>query len=228
MSFNINEFLTNAGEGFARETHFSVEITLPKILQDLTNKGQDRDISFMCNAAQIPGRRLETVTQSRFGMGLYQPFAVGAVFTPLTLEFYCDAKADTLKLFHSWHDRVFQPMTDSAGNKVNGLKVEFPDNYLTTLSLFQHDVKGDKIAEWKFYDAFPEAITPIQLSWSARNSFIVVQTEFAYAYFEQAQPPQSVTSVAGNPSPAQNNRLPKVAETPINLTPMMPGTSNIV
>lgn len=198
MPFNINEFINNTGVGFAREAHFEVQFSLPAIVQ-----GNARQLSFLCNAANIPGRRIEKVNVRRYGMGFEQPFAIGTAYDALSLDFYCDGAADNLKILHKWMDSIFSFST------TDFQQVEYSSKYTTTLNLFQYDVTGKTIAEWIFYDAFPEGLPPINLNWNARNSVIIIPVAFGYSRYEQKTVDQGVKSVSGSTKPAQNNRLPE-------------------
>lgn len=206
MPFNINEFVQGASTGFAREAHFEVQFNLPKIVP-----GDGRKLSFLCHAANIPGRRIEKVNVRRYGMGFSQPFAIGTAYDSLSLDFYCDGRAQNLKTIHKWADSIFSFSND------HFQQVEYSDNYTTTLSLIQYDVTGKTIAQWSFYDVFPEVLPSVNLNWSTRNSIIIVPVVFGYSRYEEKSniSDTATNSITGNIKSGINNLLDQVS--PVNV-----------
>lgn len=231
MPFNINDFIQNTQGGFAREAHFEAILQLPKSLAngsvapngiadaatnpqsnrnninslrdpDATNSvSQIRQLSLLCSGAQLPGRSISTTTVNRFGQGFTQQFAVGTRYEEFSLDFYCDAKASNLKLLHTWMDSIFSFDIDTYQ------QVEYSDNYTAPMSLLQYDTQGKQIAEWKFEEIFPVSLPPINFSWAARGSFIVVQAVFGFARYEQLKSPKTFTAVSDTFKKAASNRL---------------------
>lgn len=199
MPFNINDFIQNTKTGFARDAFFEIQLNLPASVEGVDS----RQLAFMCHSASLPGRKIENINVSRYGMGFTEPFAVGTSFDELTVEFYVDGNAENLKTLHRWMDSIF------VFGGQNNQQLEYSDNYTVTISLFQYDVTGKKIAEWKFYQAYPEGLPPVSLSWAAKDRILSATAVFRYSRYEQIKITEPTTSVDGQTKPAQNNRLPE-------------------
>lgn len=218
MPFNIESFKDLTKEGFAREAHFEAILSLPKSISNpdasettslssirqpgTTSSDQVKKLSLLCSAATLPGRRISTTTVNRFGQGFRQSFATGTQYDALSLEFYCDARAENLKLLHLWMDSIFSFDVNTYQ------QVEYSDNYTAPMTLLQYNTQGETIAEWYFEEIFPEALPPVNFSWAARGSFIIVQAIFSYAKYQQLATPKTQTAVSDSFKKAQNNRLP--------------------
>jgi len=57
------------------------------------------DLSFLCNAASLPGSSFSTTENLQDYYGISQKFAYRRDFDDLTLDFYVDSKYQTLKFF---------------------------------------------------------------------------------------------------------------------------------
>ena len=210
MPFNVNDFIAATKDGFAREAQFEISITrAPSFLTEIVEQvSPSRQLSFLCGIAELPTRNMETVTYSRYGLGLQQQMVVGASYAPLNLNIYCDAKAENIKILHRWMNEIFPP--DSPGRKINAQHVEFKDNYETEIELTQYNTEGQKIANWKFYEAFPISLRSINFNWAARNSFIIIPATFAYTYYiEEGSESNASSQTTGATKPTQNSQLPR-------------------
>lgn len=207
MPFNIEQFKQTVGSGFARQAHFEVIMPLPTILNAAS--GQAQSLSFLCNAAQLGGRSLDVKSVSKGGLNYYQPFTTGVAYDDFSLEFFCDSKGETLKLMHRWLDKIFSFET------ANYQQLEYRDNYSTTMILLQYDAVGKVICEWEIYDAFPKQLPSLQFDWNARDMYLTVPAVFAYSRYTQKRGNEGVTTITGNPFPAQRNRLPVQSTLPI-------------
>lgn len=162
---------------------------------------QIRQLSLLCAGATLPGRNIETTSVNRYGQGFRQAFAVGTQYEPLSLEFYCDARAENLKLLHTWMDSIFSFDNDTFQ------QVEYSDNYTSSMSLIQYNTSGSQIAEWQFEEIFPMSLPSISFNWAARGSFIVLQATFGYAKYSQLKAPTTSTRVSDSFRKASSNQL---------------------
>ena len=67
------------------------------------------DLSFLCNAASLPGSSFSTTENLQDYYGINQKYAYRRDFDTLTLDFYVDAKYQTLKFFELWMDYIASP-----------------------------------------------------------------------------------------------------------------------
>jgi hypothetical protein len=207
MAFNVNDFINQTKDGFAREAHFEIIFTLPNIIS-----GNVKKLSFLCNSAAIPDRRLDTVKVRRTGQGFINSFAVGSEYGHLDLSFYCDAKSDNLKLVHKWLDAIFEVQGPD-----NLHTVAYRDDYVTTVTLIQYDSQGKVIAEFEFVEAFPEFISKINFSWGSHNNLVTIPVSFVYSYYiEKGQKPTVSDSITNNLQQSKINETTQKAASFIN------------
>ena len=198
MAFNINTFVQQTKDGLAREAHFELIITLPPIVS-----GDARKLSFLCNSAGLPDRRFETAKVRRTGQGFINSFVTGAEYGHLDVTFFCDAKAENLKLLHKWMDAIFEVQGPSQLHTV-----AYRDDYATMIKLIQYDSQGKSISEWDFIEAFPEFLSRINFSWASKDTLVSVPASFVYSYYiEKGQGPTVDEVKQTNLQEAQNNRL---------------------
>lgn len=207
MAFNINNFIEQTKDGFAREAHFELIILLPSIVS-----GDSRKLSFLCNSASLPDRRLETAKIRRTGQGFITSFVTGSEYGHLDVTFLCDSRADNLKLLHKWMDSIFNVQGPTGLHTV-----AYKDDYATKITLIQYNSEGKAIAEWDFLDAFPEFLSKVNFSWASKDNIISVPASFVYSYYiEKAQTPTIEQQKQTNLQEAQNNRLAARAAQNIN------------
>jgi hypothetical protein len=187
MSFNIKEFSAATQDGLLREAHFELFVSLPRTIQ-----GNIRQLSVLCSSATLPERQAEVVEIRRQGSGLQSPYVTGLKFTPLNVSFYCDAKANTIRLFQQWLDS----MMSYKGASQNLNLVQYKSEYKSTLNLLQYDSQGEQVAQYDFFTAYPVSVGPINFSWASRNSLVLVPVTFMYTYYEMKPPAGSVSSTS--------------------------------
>ena len=204
MAFNINNFLNALPDGLAREAHFEMQIDLPAIVE-----GDARQLSLMCSSASIPNRTADIAQIRRGGQGLLSPYATGLSYTPLNVSFYCDVESNTIRSLQKWLDSY---MDLNIGNLY---AMQYKENYVTDIKLIQYNSKGDAIANYTFYAAFMQSFGPVNFSWAAQNSLVIVPATFAYTFYKiDDSPPRSTKNSSTTLQPAQNNRLPVTGNTP--------------
>lgn len=195
MPFNINEFISHAGKygEFAKADKFDVRITIPNALQRGNSFGT-RELAFQCEAAELPGRSVNTIEYRHHSFVERIPHFNN--FNEITLTFLCNNQFAEKKLFDQWIDSMV-PLQ-------NGLVKYTQDDsyqniYTSTLKIRQYSLTGpsftvnaqdgtfnDKIKPiyvCTLIDAIPVAISPLSLSWSD-DSTHRLQVNFAYKYWK--------------------------------------------
>ena len=213
MAFNIKNFIGQTIDGFARQAHFDLIITLPNVIS-----GDARKLSFLCSSASIPDRRMETAKVRRTGQGFINSFVTGSEYGHLDVVFYCDAKAANLKLLHKWMDAMFEVQGPN-----NLHCVAYRDDYVAKkINLIQYDAQGTAIAEWDFTEAFPEFLSKIDFSWANKDSIVTIPASFVYSYYvEKGQGPSSAQLASTILQAAQNNKLASYASSVVNENPIL-------
>lgn len=158
------------------------------------------DLSFLCNAASLPGSSFSTTENLQDYYGISQKFAYRRDFDDLTLDFYVDAKYQTLKFFEQWMDYIaspdqsYQVVSNNDSKRVDSFyRFQYPEEgagYKCTIDLHKFDkdyeyVRGSSYTGTKneiiytFVNAFPKSIASIPVSYDA-SEILKCSVTFAY------------------------------------------------
>lgn len=197
---NISSFIDTFGAG-ARANRFQVEFQLPKgidfstdntkAVRDIAtavntisvNKGNsaklnknlnsNNAISIACNSAQLPGSNL----QVDYNYVLNRHIAKAYDTQPVSFTFYSDEYYSQRRFFESWFNTVIN---------VNQT-LNFHDEYVSDLRIYQLDRKGNKTYGVILYDAFPTTVAPVDLSTEQDNSIVRINVTITYKRWESAE-----------------------------------------
>lgn len=165
-------------------------LNLPNtIFSDLTTKvlGDENDgkkyaksdisryLGLQCEAAELPGKQLQTQEARIYGPSYKVPFR--AAYTDIGLTFLCTNEFYERKLFDRWLESIIPTDTNN---------VRFPKGdgnlgkgYMTDIKIVQYDDFVKQIYAVQLIDAFPVAINSQPLSWS-EDGFHRLTVQFAY------------------------------------------------
>ena len=135
------------------------------------------DLSFLCNTASLPGSSFSTTENLQDYYGINQKYAYRRDFDTLTLDFYVDAKYQTLKFFELWMDYIASPgdysvVTDSdQTSEISFYRFKYPKEqggYKCRIDLHKFDkdygsTKNDIL--YTFINAFPSSLASIPVSY---------------------------------------------------------------
>ena len=205
MAFSINQFIQETQKGLARDAHFEMLFSLPSIVS-----GNVRQMSILCNSANVPERAAEVVQVRRSGHGLLSPYVTSTAFAPFSVTFYCDADGETIKTMLSWVDSMMD-----FKNVGNFNMVQYKANYTSDITLNQYNSDGSGVASYKFAGAFPSSVGPVNFSWASRDNLVLIPATFTYTTFRIGDaPPKALPNISTTPQPGKNNRLPVTGNTP--------------
>jgi hypothetical protein len=200
MSFSPNIFLSNIKnkDGLSRPNRFEVIIPIPRyignfveqstlekilsipvtLFADSQNTGENsnpsisRYLSLQCEAAELPGKTLQTADVKIYGPIFKVPYQ--AQFNDMTLSFLCTNEFYERKLFEKWLEAIMPMDTNN---------LRFPKDeltrYLTNIKIIQYDDFIKKIFIVELIDAFPIGIANQSLSW-AEDGFHRLGVQLAY------------------------------------------------
>ena len=179
------------------------------------------DLSFLCNAASLPGSSFSTTENLQDYYGINQKYAYRRDFDTLTLDFYVDAKYQTLKFFELWMDYIASPgdysvVTDSdQTSEVSFYRFKYPKEqggYKCRIDLHKFDkdygsTKNDIL--YTFINAFPSSLASIPVSYDG-GDVLKCSVTFTYdRYFvnrggggtvQEANDGNDTTASSNNPS----------------------------
>jgi hypothetical protein len=137
-----------------------------------SNPSVSRYLALQCEAAELPGRTLETTPVRIYGPSFEVPYRMQ--YTKTTLTFICTNDFYERKLFERWMDAIIPSDTNNP---------RFPKSqvsrYLTDIRIIQYDDVVRQIYAVDLIDAFPTGISPQALSWGD-DAFHRLSVEFTY------------------------------------------------
>ena len=139
------------------------------------NPAMSRYLALQCEAAELPGKTLQTTDVKIYGPTFKVPYQTQYSDIPLT--FLCTNEFYERKLFDRWMEAIMP--TDT--NNLRYSKDE-ATRYMTNISIIQYDDFIKKIYVVELIDAFPYGVAPQTLSW-ADDGFHRLGVQFAYQKF---------------------------------------------
>lgn len=167
----INDFKSQMIGGGARPNQFYVQLTFPSYVGLGVVAGQQAQ--FLCRSAQLPASTIEQITTLYRGRPVQ--FAGERTFQPWTVAIYNDTSFNIRNALESWQNGIQN--YDTTLGRVN------PTQYQVDLNVYQLDRSGAIIKSYKFVDAMPINIGPIQLDYDQQNQIEQFDVEFTYNYF---------------------------------------------
>jgi hypothetical protein len=130
-----------------------------------------RYLALQCEAAELPGRTLQTQEAKVYGPVFKIPYQTQ--YNEMTLTFLSTNDFWERKLFDRWIEAIHPSDT-------NNLRYsKGPDTYMTQIKVIQYDDFIKQIYAVELMDAFPIGIAPQSLSWS-EDGFHRLSIQFAY------------------------------------------------
>ena len=137
-----------------------------------SNSSMSRYLALQCEAAELPGRTLQTADVKIYGPTFKVPYQ--SQYGDTTLTFLCTNEFYERKLFDRWIEAIHPSDT----NNLRYPKGE-KSRYLTNIKIIQYDDFIKKIYAVELMDAFPIGVAPQQLSWS-EDGFHRLSVQIAY------------------------------------------------
>ena len=179
MPFKISEFrgkaLNNAG---ARANLFEVVMTAPQIATEL-NADSGKEFSFACKASAIPTMTVGVVEVPYFGRVVKVPG--NKTFDNWSVTVINDEGFLVRNGFEKW----VASMGTHKGNVQSAASTKLEAGLYGNATVQHYGKTGatSKIAEYKFVNIFPVAVSEIALGWDANDAIEEYTVEFAYDYW---------------------------------------------
>ena len=159
MAFSFTEFKSNLQQGGARPSLFKVELLYPeRIVNPPTNS------EFLIKGATIPASNIGT--HEVFFHGKSIKVAGDRTFDTWDTTIINDENFAIRNAIEEWMSLVSDyqlNIRDTQFGIAEGENV----NYKKELKVVQYGKTGDILKSYKFYNAFPTALSPITLDWGA-------------------------------------------------------------
>ncbi len=205
MARGISDFKSKLVKGGARPNLFLVRLNFPVSLTNVIDVNDNLSSpleltyksEFLIKSAQIPASSIGVIDVPFRGRMLKVPG--DRTFEPWTVTVINDGEFSLRKAFERW-SRGINALTENVSQL--GYGGGDPTSYCVDMSVFQLSrdnqipnktpttmnslgVDGmEVIRAYRFYDAWPSALSPIDLSFEANDQIEEFTVEFQYNYYE--------------------------------------------
>jgi len=180
----INNFLSefHGENGYALPSRYEVMITSP-------GEGDARKVSMNCESIELPGRAVTKETNiSQYGIQSEQ--VKGMSFAgAVGMSFYASSDLSERVFFEKWQEEMWD---------VGRWEVGYYKNYIKEVDIYILDQQDTRRFGIRLFEAYPEAIGPSSLSYSA-GDIIKIPITMNYRYWQtldiNSQPPNLLEKV---------------------------------
>jgi hypothetical protein len=169
---NISAFKSQL-QGGARPNQFSVEVSFPPGIANAWTAVAPLQAAFLVHAASIPASSIQPANAPYRGRDVY--LAGERTFAPWTISIYNTESFSLRNAFESWSEMINANVSNTGRTS--------PAQYQADLAVIQYDRNNIALKSYKFIDAFPIEISPIELEYSKNNQVESFQVTLAYQYY---------------------------------------------
>lgn len=156
----IRKFIDKVGrDGFALQSKYRIDITLPPILMTENNAVTVEDLSLYCSMATLPKVMLNTNDIKTYGPARQYVYErSGGETTPML--FYIDRNMHIKRFFDLWVEKI---------HSLKNFHLSYYDEYTTEIKVTQLDNQGNDVYSVVLVGAFPKTVNDLQLSADATS-----------------------------------------------------------
>lgn len=214
--------------GMAKSSAYSVSFSLEDACKNhIINRGVPATafngnglINLFCNDAQLPNISSQTGTQTGLYTGEGQvSYAVGRLFTDVSLGWYCDRDMIPMKFLQAWHDFIYTGNSGSfitsadkqlevSSSRSEKTKLRYPGEYYGKIRITKNEdeIAGQSMT-YLLLDAFPYSIDATPLSYGS-NQLVNVSASFQYSKYKIFTNKLSVAETPAAEVPKQKKPTP--------------------
>jgi hypothetical protein len=179
QALDMNNFRSVSSRygSLAKSCRFAVTITPTSTTNPLLGPYKEifKDLVYLCEVAEYPGRGFESISYRYYGPEQRQPFQ--SKYEDINLTFLCRTRSAERQLFDDWMDVI---------NPINSYDFNYKQDYVCQIDIFQYSdfaVSNNGIpkAEYMFSlkDAWPTLVNPQPVTW-ADDQFLRLGVTFTY------------------------------------------------
>jgi hypothetical protein len=168
---SITDFLHHFTSELSRPNHFDVFIPVPSGLSGATDFA--RDLSYKCEATELPGRSLLTAPMKVYGVEEKFPYLSN--YNDISLTFILEDKMTEKRFFDRWINFIHPTST---------FNFKYKENYSVDLIITQYDMLKKPSYKVKLLQAFPIAMNQLDLNW-ASDGYHKLTVTFSYTSWEE-------------------------------------------
>jgi len=166
----LNNFLSgfHNDNGYALPSRYDVIITSP-------GEGDAKKVSMRCETIDLPGRALNTSTDSNM-YGIAPEIVDGITFGgTLAMNFQASSDLEERVFFESWQEMAWDKGT---------WNVKYYKDYIKEIEIYVLDVKNTRRYGIKLMECFPKEIGPTSLDWGPAGDIIKIPVTMQYKYWD--------------------------------------------
>lgn len=174
--------IVSAQGGPAKSCRFVVKIVpqgqyLVEKAANMRTIGQFRDLSYLCEAAEMPGRGFVNLDGRYYGPNFKIPFQ--SQYEDTSMTFICRTESMERQFFDDWMELI---------NPTHLWNFNYRDSYTAQIHIYQiadtpvsnsADLVPKATYQWTLHDAYPIVVNPQQVSW-ADDNFQRLTISFTY------------------------------------------------
>ena len=168
---SISKFLSSFNKDLARPNRFEVFLYPPPALIPYYNGGAAH-LALRCEQAELPSRALATLDR-KIGTVPVQKFPYLSMYNDINLTFIVGGDMKEKLLFDAWLELI---------NPSSNFNFKYKNNYKTQMVIKQYDMSGNLTYNIMLIDAFPIAVSQLDLDWS-NDGYHKLNVVFAYTYW---------------------------------------------
>jgi hypothetical protein len=181
---NFRAIIDNYG-ALAKQCRYYVRILPAGVNNKLRDLGYNymlNEMSYLCDAAELPGRSFDVSETRYYGPGLVVPHNT-KYSGEISLSFLTRTEGYERQMFDDWMGII---------NPINNFNFEYAKNYYATIQVFQLSeapAEGDLRATapkatymWSLQNAWPATVTPQPVTW-ADNDVLRLSVSFIYQFW---------------------------------------------
>ena len=169
----LNDILStfHSEDGYATPNRFEVLITRPQ-----ASASENREVSMTCESINLPGRNLNTSTDSNI-YGPTREVVNGVTYADdITMTFQASSGLEERVFFEEWQSLAFDERTWNVGYYDDYAKYSNVEIYV----LDRQDIRRYGLKLW---EVFPKTINATQLSQGANNEIIKLEVVLSFRYW---------------------------------------------
>ena len=182
-----------AENSYAVPNRFEVIITAP-----MPNYSKQREVSLRCETVSIPGRNLNTLTDSNI-YGPTREIVDGVIYAEdITLTFTASSGLDERVFFEEWQELAFDKKT---------WNLKYYNDYVTPIEIYLLDRQDQRQYGIKLIEAFPKTISGTELGQASNNEIIKTSVSFSFRYWETMDANRQQATTTNEPVDTQANTV---------------------
>lgn len=191
MAFSVNQMMghINNRNGLSKASKFMAYFR--KYPAGIATIGEERDLSFLCDAVSVPGMAFQTDDIRSAGYGNIEKRPYATIFNDITLNFFCDNDGVVVDFMHKWLQAVHNFNNKSAPDSrtAQGLPPNtfaYPKDYFGTIEIIHYldEIESQQeVFAVSIHEAYPIGMQDITLDWNATDTLTKIAVTFTYTYW---------------------------------------------